>query len=271
MKSKIEAMLYRIIMIIVLLINVIPLFWVFRTSAVPGQYSIDLLKPALPTFDNFIKVFEAAPFAAYYINTFIVIAVVFSVQFFLVTLSSYAFARMEFLGKNLLFVLFLLQILITPDVLIIPNYSFLSKINLVDTRLGVMIPYFASAFGIFLMRQNFKQVPFELEEAARAEGLGVWNIIWKIYVPLSKPSYITFAIVSVSYHWNNFLWPLVVTNSVGKRTLSLGLAIFAQSYETGAQWGEVCAATVAVIAPLLIAFLVFQNKIMESFAYSGIK
>jgi sn-glycerol 3-phosphate transport system permease protein len=200
-----------------------------------------------------------------------VIGGIFGVQFVLVTLAAYPFARMEFFGRDVLFVMFLIQILITPDVLIQPNYTFLSQLDLVDTRTGIMIPYFASAFGIFLLRQAFKQIPYELEEAARVEGFGIWSIIWRIYVPLSRPSYIAFAIVSISYHWNNFLWPLVVTNSIGKRTLSLGLAIFAQSYETGAQWGEVCAATVAVIAPLLIMFLIFEDKIMESFARSGIK
>ncbi len=271
MKIKIDVIFYRVLMSIVLLINVIPIIWVFRTAFVPKQYSMKILKLSPLTLINFKNVFDSAPFATYYMNTFIVILFIFSAQFFLVTLSAYAFARMNFIGKNTLFVLFLIQILVTPDILIIPNYSFLSALNLVDTRIGIMLPYFASAFGIFLMRQNFKQIPFELEEAAKAEGFGTWKIIWKIYVPLSKPAYMTFAIISVSYHWNNFLWPLVVTNSVERRTLSLGLAIFAQSYETGAQWGEVCAATVAVIAPLLLIFFIFQNKIMESFAHSGIK
>lgn len=271
MKSKIEVFLYRTIMIVLLLVNVIPLFWVFRTAFVSKQYSMDLQKLAPATLDNFKIVFEAAPFVTYYINTFMVITGIFCFQFFLVTLASYPFARMDFYGKNALFILFLIQILITPDVLILPNYSFLSRLNLVDTRLGIMIPYFASAFGIFLMRQTFKQVPFELEEAVRSEGMGTWGIIWRIYAPLCKPAYIAFGIVSISYHWNNFLWPLVVTNSVEKRTLSLGLAIFAQSYETGSQWGEVCAATVAVIAPLIVMFLIFENKIMESFAHTGIK
>jgi sn-glycerol 3-phosphate transport system permease protein len=258
-------------MIVLLLVNVIPLFWVLRTAFVSKQYSMELLKLPPVTLDNFRSVFASAPFTTYYLNTFIVITVIFCVQFVFVTLAAYAFARMDFYGKNGLFVLFLIQILITPDVLILPNYSFLSWLNLVDTRLGLMLPYFTSAFGIFLMRQTFKQIPIELEEAAKIEGMRTWDIIWKIYVPLSKPSYIAFAIVSISYQWNNFLWPLVVTNSVGNRTLSLGLAIFAQSYETGAQWGEVCAATVAVIAPLLIIFLLFERKITESFAHSGIK
>ncbi len=271
MKEKLETWFIDAVMIVLAAVNVIPLLWVVRTAFVGRDATLDLFRLAMPTLDNFKSVWASAPFSGYYLNTAIIITGIFCVQFVLVTLAAYAFARMDFYGKNILFVLFLMQILITPDVLIIPNYSFLSVIGLVDTRLGVMIPYFASGLGVFLLRQAFKQIPAELEEAARVEGMSTWSIIWKIYVPLNKPSYIAFAIVSVSYHWNNFLWPLVVTNSVDKRTLSLGLAIFAQSYETGAQWAEVCAATVAVIAPLLILFFIFGRQIMESFARSGLK
>jgi sn-glycerol 3-phosphate transport system permease protein len=270
-KANIAGFFYKTVMAVLLLVNVIPLFWVLRTAFISKQYAMDLFKLAPVTLDNFRNVFAAAPFATYYLNTFIIITGVLCVQFVFITLAAYAFARMEFSGKNIIFVFFLVQILITPDVLLLPNYSFLSWLNLVDTHLGLMLPYFISAFGIFLMRQTFKQIPIELEEAAKIEGMRTWDIIWKIYVPLSKPAYIAFAIVSISYQWNNFLWPLVVTNSVDNRTLSLGLAIFAQSYETGAQWGEVCAATVAVIAPLLLIFLLFERNITESFARSGIK
>ncbi len=115
-----------------------------------------------------------------------------------------------------------------------------------------MIPYFASAFGIFLLRQMFMTIPPELDEAARVEGYSRWRILWKIYFPLARPAYIAFGLVSVSYHWNNFLWPLIVTNSVENRPLTVGLAIFAQSFETGAQWTDVSAATLIVVAPCAI-------------------
>ncbi|WP_207652725.1 carbohydrate ABC transporter permease [Desulfosporosinus sp. FKA] len=271
MKAKLSSYFRHSMTILFVALNVIPLLWILRTAFVDKQYTLDLFRLVPPTLANFKNVFASAPFATYFLNTFLIITGIFCVQFVLVTLAAYAFARLDFYGKNILFVLFLMQILITPDVLIIPNYSFLSQLNLVDTRLGIMIPYFASGFGVFLLRQTFKQIPYELEEAARVEGMSTWGIIWRIYVPLSKPSYIAFAIVSISYHWNNFLWPLVVTNSVEHRTLSLGLAIFAQTYETGAQWADVCAATVAVIAPLLILFFIFGRKIMESFTSSGLK
>ncbi len=271
MKEAAKMWIFRTAMLALLAVYIIPVLWVFRTAFMPKQLAIDLAAVGPFNLDNFRSVFEAAPFNIYYVNTIVIILSIFSIQIFTVTLSAYAFARMQFIGKGILFVLFLLQIMITPDILMLPNYSFLARLDLIDTRLGIMIPYFASSFGIFLMRQAFKQIPFELEEAARLEGAGTWRVIWTIYAPLSKAYYAAFGMISVSYHWNNFLWPLVVTNSVEKRTLSVGLAIFAQSYETGAQWGEVCAATSAVIAPLLLAFFIFQKQIMESFAHSGIK
>src|SRR5690606_23762439 len=113
-------------------------------------------------------------------------------------------------------------------------------------KLGIMIPYFATAFGVFLLRQTFKSIPSELEEAARMDGCNVFQVIWHVYVPLAKPTYIAFGLISVSHQWSNFLWPLVVTNSVENRPLTVGLSIFAKSFETGAQWGEVSPATLLV-------------------------
>ncbi len=194
-----------------------------------------------------------------------------AVQFVFITMTGYAFARLNFYGKNILFMLFLTQLMITPDVLIMPNYSFMGQLGLVDTKLGVILPFFASAMGTFLMRQTIKTIPYELEEAARMDGCSLPRMLVQIYVPLLKPVYIAFGLISSSYQWNNFLWPLVMINSVEKRPLTLGLAIFAMSYETGAQWSDVTAATLIVIAPLLVLFLFFQKQFIESFAHSGIK
>jgi sn-glycerol 3-phosphate transport system permease protein len=134
-----------------------------------------------------------------------------------------------------------------------------------------MLPYFASAFGIFLLRQAFKSIPYELEEAARIDGCNLFQILRHVYLPLAKPTYIAFGLVSVSTHWNDFLWPLIVTSSVENRPLTVGLSIFAKSSETGAQWAEVTAATLIVIFPLLLAFFIFQRQFVDSFLKSGIK
>ncbi len=135
---------------------------------------------------------------------------------------------------------------------------------------AIGLPYFASAFGIFLLRQTFKTVPRELEEAARVEGASPMQILLKVYVPLAKPVYIAYGLVSISHHWNNFLWPLIITNSVESRPLTVGLQVFA-STDQGIDWSIITAATLLSAAPLLVAFLLFQRQFVQSFMRAGIR
>ncbi|WP_425436268.1 carbohydrate ABC transporter permease [Paenibacillus rigui] len=261
----------RWLLYIFALLWLVPLLWMTVTAFRPKQIALSPSFSLEFTLHNFATVWSAAPFAQYYLNTVIIVVCVFGVQMITATMAAFAFARVSFFGKNVVFLLFLVQIMVPADVLIFPNYTVLKELSLLDTKLGIMLPYFASAFGIFLLRQMFKTIPPELDEAATMEGYSRWQILWKVYFPLARPSYIAFGLVSVSYHWNNFLWPLIVTNSVENRPLTVGLAIFAQSYEIGAQWTEVSAATLLVIAPLLVGFLLFQRQFMNSFIHSGIK
>ncbi|MDF2938679.1 MAG: transporter permease [Paenibacillaceae bacterium] len=266
-KMKIE----RGLMLLLSVLWLVPLIWMAVTAFRPKQVALDSYFSLEFTLDNFGRVWEAAPFAQYYVNTVLLVVAVFAVQMLTVTMAAYAFARLEFWGKTAVFLLFLVQIMVPADVLIFPNYRILKELSLLDTKLGIMLPYYASAFGIFLLRQTFKTLPSELDDAAVVEGASKWRILWTIYVPLSRPAYLSFALVSVSYQWNNFLWPLIVTNSVENRPLTVGLAIFAQSFEVGAQWTEVSAATLLVIAPLMLLFLLFQRQFINSFIHSGIK
>ena len=259
------------IMLLFLAVSMIPLIWVIRTAFIPKDLALDLTALALPTLDNFKRVLAAAPFGKYYGNTIFITAGVLLIQFVLITLAGYAFARIDFYGSKVLFVLFLSQLMIAPEVLILPNYSMMAKWGLTDTKIGIMLPFFASAMGTLIVRQTMKTIPYELEEAAKMVGANLFEILWKVYVPLLKPAYVSFGMISASFQWNNFLWPLVMTDSVEKIPLSLGLAMFAMSYETGVQWSDVSAATVLVCAPLLILFFVFQRQFMESFMHSGIK
>ncbi|MEK3882964.1 carbohydrate ABC transporter permease [Paenibacillus sp. PL2-23] len=249
----------------------VPLVWTVWTSFRPKRLALSSTLSFDFTLTHFTHVWSSAPFNTYYINTLIIVTGIFAIQFLTVSLAAFAFARVEFWGKSVVFVLFLAQIMIPADILIFPNYTILRDLSLLDTKLGIMIPYFASAFGVFLLRQMFKTIPFELDEAARIEGCNLWQVLWRIYIPLSGPAFVSFGLVSVSYHWNNFLWPLIITNSVENRPLTVGLAIFAQSFETGAQWSEVTAATMIVILPLLLGFMLFQRQFMNSFIHSGIK
>ncbi len=273
--KRYEITLFHIISYIVMFlfafITIIPLVWMIKTALVPSSDALQMFKLSVPTLDNIKKILNAAPFGQYYINTIIMVTAVLFVQFISITLAGYAFARIDFYGKNILFMLFLTQMMVSADVLIMPNYKFISKMGLADTKLGVILPFFASAMGILMMRQTVKTIPYELEEAARIDGCGLLRIISTIYVPLLKPVYIAFGLVSASYQWNNFLWPLVMINSEKNRPLTLGLAIFAMSAETGANWSATCAATLIVVIPLLVIFIIFQKQFMQSFATSGIK
>ncbi|MGN0377289.1 MAG: carbohydrate ABC transporter permease [Suilimivivens sp.] len=270
-KINIGRILIMTLMSVLLAINMIPLLWVIRTAFIPQNLALDLTAVAMPVLDNFKRVLAAAPFGKYYGNTIVITLGVLAVQFVLITLAGYAFARIDFYGSKVLFVIFLSQLMIAPEVLILPNYSMMAKWGMTDTKIGIMLPFFASAMGTLIVRQTVKTIPYELEEAAKVDGANLFQILWRVYVPLLKPAYISFGMISASFQWNNFLWPLVMTDSVEKRPLSLGLAMFAMSYETGAQWSDVSAATVLVCAPLLILFILFQKQFMESFMHSGIK
>jgi sn-glycerol 3-phosphate transport system permease protein len=228
----------------------------------------DLLGPI--TFDNFRSAWKVAPFARYFVNTFLLVTMTLAGQLLLCTMAAYAFARFEFPGKETAFILVLVQIMIMPDVLIVKNYQTTSTLGLVDTIPGIGLPYMASAFGIFLLRQAFKQVPKELEEAARVEGASWLSVLLRVYIPLARPTYLAYGLVSVSYHWNNFLWPVVITNSNDTRPLTVGLSIFGAP-ESGVNFSVISAGTILAVSPLLIAFLLFQRQFVQSFMRSGIK
>ncbi|KRF03379.1 ABC transporter permease [Paenibacillus sp. Soil766] len=250
---------------------IIPLVWTLLTSFRPRDLIVSSGWSLQFTFDNYITAWQAAPFGQYYLNTIEVVVGILAIQLVTVIFAAYAFARMNFWGKDILLMLVMMQIMIPPDSLIVQNYQVLKHLHLIDTKLGIMIPYFASAFGIFLLRQTFKSVPYELDEAARLDGCNLLQIIMKVYAPLAVPSIISFGIVSISHHWNAFLWPLIVTNSPENRPLTVGLAIFAHASETGAQFAEVTAATLIITIPLLLGFFIFQKGFINSFMHSGVK
>ncbi|MET3791353.1 carbohydrate ABC transporter permease [Aquamicrobium terrae] len=249
---------------------ILPLFYAVWMAVHPPAYEVrfDLLAPL--TLQNFVDAWNAAPFARYFLNTFALITTILVCQFVVCTLAAYAFARYEFRGKTVVFMLVLIQLMIMPEVLMVENYRTISKLGLVDTVLAMGLPYMASAFGIFLLRQTFLTVPKELDDAARVEGAGPLAVLLKVYVPLARPVYVAYGLVSVSYHWNNLLWPLVITNSVTTRPLTVGLQVFA-SPDQGVQWSVISAATLMTSAPLLVGFLLFQRQFVQSFMRAGIK
>ena len=252
------------------LIWFLPLIYAFWTAFHPSAYAVrfDLFAPL--TLENFVNAWAAAPFARYFFNTVILVTMILAAQFLLCTLAAYAFARFEFVGRDTVFLLVLLQLMVVPDILIVENYRTMRMLGVLDTITAIGLPYMASGFGIFLLRQTFKTIPKELDEVARIEGANFLQVLWKVYVPLAKPVYVAYGLVSVSYHWNNFLWPLIVTNSVETRPLTVGLSIFS-STDQGVDWSLITAATLMTSGPLMIAFLLFQRQFIQSFMRAGIK
>jgi sn-glycerol 3-phosphate transport system permease protein len=248
----------------------LPLLYAVWTAFHPAEFSARFSPLAPLTLDNFAHAWRAAPFARYFLNSFLLVTLVLACQFVLCTLAAYAFARFEFAGREIAFALVLVQLMIMPDVLIVENYRTMGRLGIIDSIPAIALPYVASAFGIFLLRQTFKMVPRELDDAARVEGAGALQVLWRVYVPLAQPTYIAYGLVSVSYHWNNFLWPLIVTNSVEARPLTVGLQVFA-STDQGIDWSVICAATLMTSAPLLVAFLLFQRQFVQSFMRAGIR
>ncbi|MEO0683376.1 MAG: carbohydrate ABC transporter permease [Pseudomonadota bacterium] len=248
----------------------LPLAFAIWTAFHPAAYeaNFDLFAPL--TLENFAKAWEAAPFARYFLNTFILVTSILIGQFVLCTLAAYAFARYRFPGRDVLFALVLVQLLVMPDILIVENYKTIRTLDLIDTIGAIALPYIASGFGIFLLRQTFMSVPKELEEAAQVEGMGSLGVLLRVYVPLALPTYLAYGLVSVSHHWNNFLWPLIVTNSVETRPVTVGLSVFA-STDSGTEWSVINAATLMTSGPLLIAFLLFQRQFVQSFMRAGLK
>ncbi len=251
-----------------------PLIWLVST-ALKSQAEIFArplgLVPLELRWDNFSRAWSYAPFLSYYKNTIVIVFGLLAVQLVTITMAAYAFARLRFPGRDFLFLLFLAQLMITPQSTVLPNYMTLSGFRLLDTRLAVMMPYFASAFGMFLMRQAFLTIPGELEDAASIDGCNILRYLWHVALPVVRPALIAFSIISVTFHWNEFFWPLIVTETARSRPLTVGLTIFAQQSEGGAEWNLLMAATMMVVAPLLLGFIVFQRQFVQSFMRSGLR
>ncbi len=252
----------------------IPLVWTVATSVRPEKVPVgsgSMWWGGSATLANFGRAWNVAPFGTFYMNTIIIVVGILCVQLVLITLGGYVFARMNFWGKDLLFILFLLQLMVPAEALIVPNFTTIRWLGLVDTRTAIMLPYVASAFGTFLLRQTFKQVPKDLEEASVIDGCNPLQTLWHVFIPVARPTLVAFGLVSVSYHWNNFFWPLIITNSNKVRPLTVGLAMLTKSSESGADWSVITAGTMIVVSPLLVAFFLFQKQFINSFMRSGLK
>ncbi|GAB3723421.1 carbohydrate ABC transporter permease [Nocardiopsis nanhaiensis] len=250
------------------------LLWVFPLLLVMvlafRESATDLSPFSGWTLDNVTRVWAAAPFDLYYRNSFLLVVGLTTAQIVLGVLAAYVFARFEFPGHHALFTVVLAQLVIFPEIMLAENFQMIARLGLDDTLTGVGIPYAASAFAIFLLRQSFKAVPKELVEAAEMEGLGRLKVLWRVYLPLCKSTVVAYAMISVSFHWNNFLWPLIATRTAEARPVTVGIVRFLAP-ESGIDFASLTAGTFIIVIPLLVFFIAVQRQFVQSFMRSGIK
>jgi len=263
-----------ILTMIVSLLWVAPLFFAVLISVRPSSDPLsvgNIFFGRSITLENYQRALELAPWEWHYLTSVLVVIGVLIVQIITITMAGYAFARMKFFGRNILLFVLLIQLMIPSGVLVVQNLTTMRQLDLFDTRWALMIPYWASAFGVLLMRQTFREIPPELEEAARIDGANLLQILRFVYIPLSIPTYIAFSLVSISARWNEFLWAAMVTRTAEVRPVTTGLSQLFSATEAGTNYGQLMAGTLLVVAPLVILFIFFQRRFIESFASSGLK
>ncbi|PIE04127.1 MAG: ABC transporter permease [Spirochaetales bacterium] len=266
--------LFMLLGILIALLWSVPLIWAliasFRPLGEPFTRGHVWFGSSL-SFANYLKAFSLAPFLLYFRNTVLLVLLILLVQLVTSSLAGFAFAFYRFKGDKILFTVILTQMMIPTVALLVPNFQTIRFLGLYNTIPAMAIPFWGSAFGTFLLRQNFLSIPRDYGDAALVDGCSWFKILRHIYVPMSVPSIIAFSISSINWHWNSLLWPLIVTQSDSARPLTAGLARFTQLGEIGAQWGLMSAATLIVAFPLLLLFLIFQKRFMEGYMNSGIK
>jgi sn-glycerol 3-phosphate transport system permease protein len=268
-----NRLLLHLLLILVSALTAAPYFWALSTSLKERRdvfTAVPQWIPTQPTLQNYFDLFHMAPFGLFLVNSIIVVTGILVVQLVTAPLAAYVFARLRFRGSGFLFALFLIQMMMPIHAVVVPNYLTINALGLLDTRVAMMLPFWASGYAVFLLRQAFRQVPRDFEDAALIDGCSGIRFLWNVLIPLAKPTIIAFSLISVVTHWNDFLWPLIVTDTPAVRTLTIGLAMFVQQ-ESGADWPVLMAGTVFVTLPLMILFLFYQRKFIESFMYAGLK
>ncbi len=260
------------------LLMVGPLYWMFSTSFKPSADVFASPPKWIPspwTLGNYRDVFTLLPFDRFFLNSVIVAAVIVGLNAFFDTMAAYAFAKLRFPGRDVIFFLLLITLMIPFQVNLIPLYRlmvFFRDINPhlgIDSYAGLIAPSAIQVFGIFLMRQFFQSVPDEVLESARTDGASEFRIIWSIVLPLALPGMATLAIFTFLSAWNDFLWPLLVTSSDAHRTLPVGVALLAR--KNTINWGDTMAGTVLASFPMIIVFLVLQRRFIEGLTAGAVK
>ena len=260
------------LLVIFAIITVFPFYWMISSSLKSGFEVIQTPPTMLPEnvmWSNYSTAFSMAPFGRYFINTIIVTVLSIVSTVVISILSAFAFSHLEFKGRDLIFSIFIASMMIPGEVLIVNNFKTISNLGMIDTYTSLFIPYAASVLYIYMLREFFLTVPKPLYYAAKIDGAGDWKFLWKVLVPIAKPSIITISILVGINSWNAFLWPLLVTNNENMRVLATGLTAF-QS-DAGNQYELLMAASSIITVPIVGVYVFLHKKIMNGISLGGTK
>lgn len=251
----------------------LPFFWMISTSF-KSDVEVGLFPPVwLPAtimWENYARVWTAAPFDMFYLNSMITTLAGLVLEVIIGAMSAYAFARIEFPHRDALFLVVLATMMIPGEMALVPNYLTLRNLGWINTYQGIVIPYVSSAFGCFLLRQAFLAIPQDIFDAAKMDGAGHMRILLSIALPMTRPVVATFALFLFISKWNAYLWPLIVTNTWNMRTLPIGLVLVREAEGT-LGWQHVMAASLLVLLPVLVVFFIAQRQIIEGIARGAVK
>ncbi|MEZ3487458.1 MAG: carbohydrate ABC transporter permease [Lachnospiraceae bacterium] len=271
-KANVKKLLIHLVLLLGVGITVFPFLWMvltsFKTVGEAMQIPPTFFPEKLRT-EAYTQIISALPFARVYVNTIISTVVTTVVQVLFCSMAAYAFARIEFPFKNVIFVLLLSVLMVPGQIFLIPQYQIIQKMGLLDTIPALFLPNLFSAFGTFLLRQFFMSLPKELEEAALLDGCNRYQIFWRIMLPLTKPGIVSLVIFTAKFAWNDFMWPLIVNTSPKMMTLGPALSTLQGQYTT--KYPMQMAGAVMAVIPIIVLFFIFQKQFIEGVAQSGIK
>lgn len=260
-------------LVLATLVVVVPLLWMVLSSfKQPGEIVTTDLKilPQGLNLENYHVAMTTVPFAQFFVNSLIVTTVGATVKVILAILTAYALVFVRFPFKNVIFILILVALMVPPQVSILPNYILIAGMGGKNTLWGIILPGLGTAFGTFLLRQHFMTLPSSILEAAEIDGAGHWRRLWQVVVPVSGPSIATVALVTVVSEWNDYIWPLIITDRPETMTLPVGLTLLQNSEGNGSGWGILMAGAVLVIVPILLVFAALQRYIVAGLTQGSV-
>ena len=274
-KTRLRRGITYALLILWAVIVLFPFYWMILTSVKSyGSYNaeyIPKLYTTSPTLQNYADAFTQVPLARYFANTILFTGATTALMLVVTVLSAYAFARLSFKGKNLVFTLYLSLMMIPNELVVITNYVTITDWNLRNSYLGLILPSVTSIFYIYLLKENFEQIPEELYKAAKVDGTSDFRYLWKVMIPICQPTIVTITILKVIECWNSYVWPRLITDDANYYLVSNGIQELRENGFGRENIPAMMAAVVAISAPLVVLFLIFHKKIMAGVSQGGTK